>query len=403
MKKSKCNLRITSQYPFCCNPLSIDTYRGCTHHCEYCFASDCVSSKENFFDNVTLADYKPLINKINNKENEKNLIDTLINKKQPIHLGGMADPFPIGVEEITKHTKGLLENIGNYPLIISTKNPMYPELMDCKNIILQCSIIGFGEIFRRLEPNVKSGEDRIEALKEFKGRVKKIVIRMQPFIPWLYTDKSLDEYMKRISVVADAVTIEFLHLGNNYNKKLDNIFGFNTKDKIIEHGVILSSEAQFNDAYKIELIKKIRDIAHKYNIEFYCAENTLRDYGDGLNCCGVCNKDDIVFQSKNDRNTGRLLFELKEKKQINVKEWINNNIDKELYKKYIMSKNINNGCNKGDAVKYAKLKNITLYDKIIEIYLKKNSNNPAIMYKNVKMKIIDGEAYFIYIDDEAGD
>ena len=399
MNVKECNLKVTSQYSFCCNPLSMDLYSGCTHRCKYCFAysfhktASCRTNSAEFdFDNATICKYDKFLKKIKpGYVYNDSLVDHLIKNRQPLHIGGMADPFPLGVEEHFKHAYKFLKQVGDYPLIISTKNPMYPELIGERNVILQCSIIGFGDIFRKIEPGVLSGEERIEKLKAFKGKAKKIVIRMQPFMPWLYTEKTLEEFVSKCASVCDALTVEFLHLQGNYNKDLDKALGICAIDKIKSNGEFKGNEAHFSDEYMLKYILLIRDLCHKHGIEFYSAENSLRNYGDSINCCGLC-KNNVGFESKNDRNTGRL-FELGVDK-IKVDDFLKT-VDSKLYSRWRLGDSDNSSLNCTNARKYSISNLYTVWDDYVKKLKSNNPLNPAVLYRDIKIKNIDGELWFI--------
>jgi DNA repair photolyase len=92
-KYSNC-MQLTSQFPMCGNPFRVDTYKGCSFGCKYCFAnarkaggytikhqvSDIRSMKRKFYDAIV-------------KGETNNINKELLNRYTPIHLGGMSDPF----------------------------------------------------------------------------------------------------------------------------------------------------------------------------------------------------------------------------------------------------------------------------------------------------------------------
>lgn len=404
MEYNQCNLRVTTQMYFCAYPLSMDLYSGCPHRCLYCFANNYQNFKRNgksendFFKTIIPCNTDKFFKILNEKQKyaKHEHVEYLINKRQPLHIGGMADPFPIGIEEKYEHAKKFLQQLEDYPIIISTKNPMYPELMEGKNIVLQCSIIGIGEQFRKIEPGVKSAEERIQALKQFKGKVKKIVIRMQPFIPWLYNKKSLEDFIRQVSEVADALTVEFLYSHCvKKNNLMDNVFGFNTCNKILENGKIMGTDIKFNDNYKIKYVDMIKKLCEKYGLEFYSAENSLRDSGCNCNCCGI-SKTDSEFQSFNKLNTSELLFKLKEKGKMPVKEYVNSLPDEYKNMSYLQ-----NGTNSRNYKTYSQYKHTSIYDKFNESMHTNCPYNPCNIFRNITMKVIDGEMYFVYTGEKA--
>lgn len=397
-----CSLRVTSQLPLCSNPLSMDLYAGCPHGCKYCFAR--AHSNFNYGskgDNYELAEprnYKPFIELIKGDLNKQRLESVLIKKKQPIHIGGMADPFPVGVEEELGHTKRFIEEIRDYPCIWSTKNPLadYADLMAKGNHILQCTIIGFGEVFERIEPNVPAPEERIEVLKKYKGKVKKIIIRMQPVLPWLYNEESIDEYMRKISEVGDGVVIEFLKKKTNEKfAELSNIMGMDMNAKMQGYGKLEGNDHLISSSIRLKYLKMIKKYAKKYGLEFYSGENEFRDYGDSCNCCGIAKRDDDVFQSKANFNLSEFIFELKKRGRIYQDELIER-IPEEFNIQFT-----NLGWNAGNRKNYHEWKTRTLRDEVKRWISSKNQNHPAIFYKNVNMKRDkkNGKIFFEYVED----
>lgn len=398
MKLKGCNLRITSQLPICSYPLSMDLYSGCPHGCKYCFArlnSKFNSSTDQDYELSQARDYKPLLRHIKEPLNKDNLVSVAIKQKQPVHIGGMSDPFPIGVEEKRKHTKSFLKAIGGYPCIWSTKNPIeeYADLFAKGNHILQVSIIGFGEVFERIETNCPTSEERLKMMKAYKGKAKKIIVRMQPLIPWLYDEDKMEEYMKNISEVADGVVVEFLKM--KYNEKfedLEKVIGLDIKKAFADGGESEGNDWVIPYGHRKIYIEMARKYAKKYGLEFFVGENAFRHYGDSPMCCGVTEKDADCFKSKLRYNSSEFIFEIMKRKVIYQDELIKR-IPKEFEVK-LSSLIWNFGNRKG----YYENKNKTLSSEAEGWIKSKNGNNPAILFKDVSINrdLDSGRIYFKY-------
>lgn len=405
MKMKECNLRINSQAPICDYPLSMDLYSGCTHGCVYCFARSfnnfTITAKDRY-EHTEPIDYKKLLRLINGdyrgSTGVNGLLQKVVDLRQPIHVGGMADPFPRGVEEKLGHAKRFIEAVGDYPFIWSTKNPIpeYAEIMKNGNHILQCSIPGFGEKVKKIERGCLSPEERLENLKAYKGKVKKIIIRLQPFIIWMFKkEKDFDDYMKKISEVADGVTIEFLKLQYNSNfTEMNKVFGIDLEEYYKKAGHVGRNEYLEEPAKKAKMLLIAKKYAEKYGLEFYASDDAFRDLSSCTQCCGVQKDDGEIWQSKMRFNISKLAETLKEKGRIKVDDFISDNVP-EFYK---------GGCeldlnwNSGDKLGYEKAKKNTIEDKFREILTTKNSNNPAVVMPNVEMRELDGELYYVYVD-----
>lgn len=314
------NIKVTSQFPFCPNALSMDLYRGCPHNCLYCFVqiqnnnTFKYGNHNNVIEPRNFAKIIKMIKEGNSSQRFK-FCSYLLSKKQPLHIGGMADPFPFKIESNIGHTKKFLEKIGDYPCLWSTKNPMpeYSNLFSAGNHFLQFSCIGNNKLGNKIESGLPPFDIRFKNLIKLKGSVKKIIIRLQPFIPFLWDRDSLLYFFDKIHNVVDAVTVEFLKKPFNENwEKFSDVVGFNIGEKFNN----LNSEGKdkvIDLKYRFDTLTFIKKICHERDIEFYSAENQFRDMGDGYNCCGISVNDGKLIQSKLDFCMNKMLFIAKEK------------------------------------------------------------------------------------------
>jgi DNA repair photolyase len=299
----------------------MDLYQGCPHGCVYCF------SQSQFFTNQSLkgvdfekvraiSDIKKLEKYLKGEYSSSinpstKLLQALFLRKQPIHIGGMFDPFPDRYEQQLQHAKRVLELLikYDYPAIISTKNPPveYADLFAKGKFILQVSLICLDEeISKRLEKNAPSPKQRLEAIKKLKNNFKKVIVRLQPFIPYLFeTEEKIKKYVQELKEAgADAVTIEFLKASKfqtegvtNQYKILSEIVGIDIIKDLKSGSSGKNQDLEYNLDYKFKIIKKIKKIVKEAGLEFYSAENKLRSMGDGYACCGLKGTEPD-FQSK---------------------------------------------------------------------------------------------------------
>ncbi len=255
-----------SQATLCEYPIHIDTYSGCSHGCKYCFAQTKVDLKKIVMKNCA----QQLRNFITGKRTKNtNWCDWPI----PLHWGGISDPFQpcerkLGVSlEILK----IFEET-QYPVIISTKGKLiteepYISILSRCNAVVQVSMVCFS--YDKMEPGAPSFEQRLEMVKKLSGNCKRVIVRAQPYI----TDVK-DEFIANIPKFAEAgaygITIE----GMKFKKK---------KSGLLKVGG--------DYCYSENLLKthyiKIREVCHKNNLAFFCAENRLRTMGDSSACCGA--------------------------------------------------------------------------------------------------------------------
>ena len=388
-----CNIKVTSQISFCSYALSFDLYKGCPHNCAYCFAQTehgerlNVSAKEI----VELFSFNKIIRYVNKDTKLKvGYIYDLINKKQPLHIGGMADPFPYKIENETKHALNFIKQIGKYPCIWSTKNPpgRYLTELEKGNHIIQFSCIGFKEYderIRKIEPGLPDIHVRLKNLKRVKKGVKKVIVRLQPFIPFIWTYDNLNRFFDYFSNIADAISIEFLKkpVGEKW-VKFSKIIQFDVC-KFFENcpTMDMGSDKVFATVYRYEMLKLLKKMIKERGMEFYSAENYFRHMSDGPSCCGISEKDDPIFQTKLNYCLNSMLFKAKKEGSFCWDD-IDNELPGLLKKgKWVM----------GFDHALAKLK--------IETILKyrfqhENKLSPSSIFANLKPKYIKGKLHYVY-------
>ena len=175
-----------SQCLTCDYPIHFDTYKGCSHHCRYCFVNNKYS-----IDNVKAVNTtKSLKNFIEGKRNfETNWCDWDI----PLHWGANSDPFQPCEREFKKSLECLqIFAETGYPVIISTKNPVllteepYVSLLEKCNVVLQISMAC--SKYDKLEAGAPAYEERLKAVSALKDKVKRTIARVRPYFPDCHRD-----------------------------------------------------------------------------------------------------------------------------------------------------------------------------------------------------------------------
>ena len=255
-----------SQCYLCDLPVHFDIYKGCSHQCQYCFA-------KKFKD---LSDIKPneglqaLKNFIEGKRDKTtNWCDWNI----PLHIGGMSDPLQ-PVESTKGITYKCLQYLAEtqYPFIISTKGKLlgdkkYIEVLSKCNCVVQVSLVC--KSFDKLELGCPSFDERLKIIKKVSPYVKRVIIRIQPYMHEVY-----NEVFNNLSLFKDAGVYGVIVEGIKLQRK---------KQGLVKVG------GDFT--YPYELIKsdflKLKDEAHRIGLKIYAGENRIRALGDSLTCCGV--------------------------------------------------------------------------------------------------------------------
>lgn len=163
----------------------MNLYRGCTHGCIYCDARSKCYGMEHDFEDIEV------------KKNAPELLETALRSKRKkcmIGTGAMSDPY-MHCEENLKLTRKCLEIIEHYGygLAIQTKSDRILRDLDLlKSIhekakcVVQMTLTTYDEeLCKKLEPNVCTTKERVNALKIFRENGIPTVVWLSPILPFL--------------------------------------------------------------------------------------------------------------------------------------------------------------------------------------------------------------------------
>ena len=279
-------IALTQQFRMCGNPFRIDTYKGCSYGCKYCFANtNGFTSKNNFmisdFDKVTKLFYQAF----ETDKEYKSLNVELLRHRVPLHLGGMSDPFQIAeakygltykLLELTKRYK--------YPMMISTKASSLPQsywdILDKNYHALQISLCGIHEEFiRNIEKNTPTPMQRILFTKALKSKWGGWVsIRLQPLINL----EEAIEVVKATSHIVDYITVEHLKISTDDSEHRK--FWFNLSGHDVADYYRAGKNYELETKYKLNNINRLKEIS---KCKIGCGDNDLHEHSDSYNCCGI--------------------------------------------------------------------------------------------------------------------
>lgn len=419
-QKSYNSPRLNGQYPFCSFPLALDTYSGCTHLCKYCFSYtnyliNC-STKGNDKDFFAMAKTINIRNleRAFEEENPKDskqikIYRKLIKQRVPMHWGGVSDPFSeyelFSDEKVSLKCLKLF-NKHQYPIIMSTKSkwlhkhPEYlKEMQENKNFIFQVSLISFNEKMKQIEPGT-TVEDRLKLI-EIMAKTNRVVVRCQPFVPNLDTDEEIEHFLKTLSELGvSAVTIEFLKLSAFQTKEVKQVMnelsealGYDVLKFYRFKGQKAGTDFELRFSYKLPILIKFRDLCHKYGMEFYSAENSMREYGDGYSCCGVP-KEYPGFENRMKAQSSNAIFKARENGRVYYKDIFGNMAESD---KAFLEEEIGPWLNLGSTEGHLRSEGKTFLDKASQIWDNPSSpNNPAQFFKNLEIDGLDEDGHIIY-------
>lgn len=255
-----------SQVFLCDLPIRLDTYRGCSHDCSYCF-----SRRKTNLSKVVSLGYQSVRNFI---EFKRPKLLSWCDWDIPLHWGGMSDPFQPLEFEVGASLK-VLELLAEtkYPVVISTKgklvvDPKYLDLISAGNNVVQISMVS--PAFDAKEKGAPSFFDRLGFLSRVQKKCRRLIIRCQPYIPTLMKEIIIKWLPAYRDAGAHGVIFE----------------GFKSK-------TLFTGSIQFkgDQCFPIEVLRSdflfLRDAAHRLGLKFYSGENRLRSLGDSLTCCGI--------------------------------------------------------------------------------------------------------------------
>lgn len=256
-----------SQIVLCNLPIRFDTYVGCSHGCRYCFVQKKNGQLEAVKKGDTVESLKAFVQ--GKRSGETAWCDWNI----PIHWGGMSDPFQ-PVEKKCGYSLECLKYLAEtkYPFVVSTKgrlaaSPEYLELLAECNCVVQISMVC--SRYDQLEKGAPSYEERLEMLRTISPRVKRTIVRIQPFM-----HEVLQDVLKNLPRVKAAGAHGVVVEGMKFAK---------AKPGLVRVGG--------DCVYPIELLRadfeQIKAEAHRCGLVFYSGENRLRNMGDDMTCCGI--------------------------------------------------------------------------------------------------------------------
>ncbi len=312
MEKKFWKPSITSQFIHCPIPYHMDTYRGCSFNCSYCFARDFVtfSRRNNKEEHKKAFSYlvgnradllKNWIERTLKKDYDYNKPEEVAFKERiPIKIGATADPFPY-LELKYGITKDILKVFHeyDYPVEIQTKNPegiyAIAHEFENPNWAIAVTLISTDEEFIKVcEPGAQSASNRLEYIKKLTDMGFKVMIKIQPAI----YPKILEDLPKLIKSAKEAgcwaVNIEGLKIRitmpeseKQIVKKMSDFLGYDIIDYYKKNGVITGSDREIKNDSKTEYISDALAFCDIHNIKFFVADNSCMNAGCNSECCGT--------------------------------------------------------------------------------------------------------------------
>jgi DNA repair photolyase len=294
-------LGLTSQFYYCGLPLRLDAYSKCQFSCKYCFAR--ARGGNATAPALQFADISALERRLERVSNGvvTSAVDEFLARKQPIHFGGMSDPF-IPLELEAKVSLGILDVLAKYkyPTIISTKGNIisrdsYVSILSRGNFVVQLSICSLDDALLRKIDVGTPGPTALMAQAELLAQSGiPVACRIQPVLPSREQD-AFSVISKCAKVGIRHVAVEHLKLPVESGWK-----GTGDLSRVLETDVrLLYSDGKRDGrewilpiAERLTRMMSFRRHAHALGLSFGAADNDLLHLSDG-NCC--CSGADLLM------------------------------------------------------------------------------------------------------------
>ncbi|MCM1219704.1 MAG: radical SAM protein [Clostridium sp.] len=257
----------------CDYPIHFDTYTGCSHLCEYCFANEKPDKNIVMPCNGAINALKLFIQ--GKRTSETRFCDWNI----PIHWGATSDPFQ-PIERAEKKSLECLELLAEtkYPFIVSTKGTLiaeepYLSLIGQCNCVVQISA-ACAE-YDALESGAPTFAERMRAIEKLSKKAR-LNIRIQPYLPIFHR-----QIINSIKTFSDCGAYGIIVEGLSVRRKSKRIGDMEWN----------GSRFQYPIEVLAEHFKEIRSEVHNCGLKFFCGETRLQYLGDDLTCCGTMGLD----------------------------------------------------------------------------------------------------------------
>lgn len=290
---------MTSQFSFCGLPLRLDTYRGCSFRCTYCFAR--YRGGNSGGDVIVPADpgfiHRSFERALDLGETKVGVIGQFLRRRVPIHLGGMSDPFQ-PAENRFRVAKSVLQTLlrYQYPTVISTRgsmiaSPPYLDLLsEIRALVVQFSFsTTVDKNARGVEPRCDPPTVLLGAMESLASKGIKVTCRWQPYIAGISEEPP--EFLSRVgSAGCRHVALEHFKLplerSNPLWRELTLAVGRDLNVEYLQLGAMRDGRELILPAkQKLSRILEVARLARRHGMTFGAADNEFQYLSDTECCC----------------------------------------------------------------------------------------------------------------------
>lgn len=289
-------LGLTSQFYFCGLPLRLDAYSKCAFRCSYCFAHARGGAHRDV--DASVYSHSRLARRFDriSAGRGNGALDEMLGKGQPIHFGGMSDPFS-ALERRYGASLALMKILAKHrhPTVISTKSDMlaeddYLRVLKQGRFIVQVSLSSTdAALIDRVDRGAPGPARLLNMLRILKDEGIPTSCRIQPLLP------TLEGHARDvIAACADAgvghIAVEHLKLGIEKgwpgSKELAGVLKVDLFDYFERRGAQrIGREWVLGVESRVETVLNLRAAVRRQGMTFGAADTDLLLLSDGGCCC----------------------------------------------------------------------------------------------------------------------
>lgn len=248
----------------------MNLYRGCSHGCIYCDSRSKCYHIEHDFDDIEI------------KENAIELLENALKRKRKkciLGTGSMTDPYIPLESKICNVRKALdLANQYGFGFTLITKSDsvlrdldLLKSINDKTKCVVQMTLTTYDEdLCKKIEPNVSTTKERVEALKKLNKAGISTVVWLCPILPFINDTEENIRGILEYCIEARVYGVICFGMGltlregsrEYFYNQLDRLFP-HMKEKYIH---IYGTQYQVNSLKNNELMKLFHQICEDNNI-----------------------------------------------------------------------------------------------------------------------------------------
>lgn len=248
----------------------MNLYRGCSHGCIYCDSRSKCYHIEHDFDDIEI------------KENAIELLENALKRKRKkciLGTGSMTDPYIPLESKICNVRKALdLANQYGFGFTLITKSDsvlrdldLLKSINDKTKCVVQMTLTTYDDdLCKKIEPNVSTTKERVEALKKLNKAGISTVVWLCPILPFINDTEENIRGILEYCIEARVYGVICFGMGLTLREESREYF-YNQLDRLFPHMKekyirVYGTQYQVNSLKNNELMKLFHQICEDNNI-----------------------------------------------------------------------------------------------------------------------------------------